>query len=112
MFSEFKENPKYNEVFEKHKLYMGRIISGSKSYYQEEYPNNVVIFNANIITKKSGKVWYGDIDATLDFDKLKDIADELKEDLYILREMDARFENEDAGFKFWKEHTKVIIKHS
>ena len=111
MPSEFTRNIDYDKIFSNHKLYMGRMISGSKSYYQETHPKNVAVFNANIVTKKAGKIWYGDLDITLDFDQLKDIADELKQDLYILREMDARFENENAGFAFWKKHAITVIKH-
>ena len=62
------------------------------------------------ITKKSGKIWYGDVDITMEFDNLKSIADELKEDLYILYESDARFEHENAGFNFWKSRAVAVIK--
>ena len=90
---------------------MGRMVGGSKSGYRHSHPDNVVVFNANIIIAKQDKVWYGDIDITLERDKLQAIADELHRDLYILREHDARFENENAGMKFWKENAVEIIKH-
>jgi len=96
--SEFKPESDfdYYEIFEKHKLYSGRMISGSKSAPE----GHVVVFNGNIITEKAGKIWYGDLDVTLDFDQLKEIADEIKQDLYILREHDARFDNENVGFDY------------
>jgi len=112
MKSEFK--PKdgfdYYKIFLKHGFLYGRMISGSKSGYSGRNPENIIVFNGNIITKAHGKIWFGDIDVTKDFDKLKEISNEIKQDLYILREHDARFENEDAGFKYWKKHAVEIIR--
>jgi hypothetical protein len=72
----------------------GRMISGSKSFYSNAFPKNFVVFNANICTRTKGKIWYGDLDVTKDEEKLKELAANAGEDLYILREMDGRFENE------------------
>lgn len=77
-------------------FHFGRMVSDSKSGYDQLYPNNVVVFNGNICTKTYGKIWYGDLDVTKDEAKLMELAKALGEDLYILREMDARFENEKA----------------
>lgn len=77
--------------------YTGKLISGSKSGYRKAYPLNMVFFNANICVidgKKTVKVWWGDIDVTLSRNLIKKIANETQEDIYILCEMDARFENE------------------
>jgi hypothetical protein len=104
--SEFEPDIDYYEIFEKHKLYPGRMISGSKSAPE----GHVAVFNGNIVTEKAGKIWYGDLDITLEFDQLKEIADEIGQDLYILKEHDARFENEEAGIKYWKKHAVEIIK--
>jgi hypothetical protein len=41
-----------------------------------------------------GKVWYGDLNLTLDYIVLKSIADTLDTKLYVLWEMDARFGEE------------------
>lgn len=76
-------------------LFMGRMISSSKSYYRENHPNNIVYFNANIITKEYGKIWYGDLDLTLDAPKLNELAKILGTTIYVLSEMDGRFENEN-----------------
>jgi hypothetical protein len=111
MKSEFNEENFY-DLYNKYDLNLGRMISGSKSSYIERYPDHMVVFNGNIITKSRGKIWYGDLDITLDFDNLKNVADELGEDLYILREFDARFENENAGFKYWKKKAVTTILHS
>ena len=72
----------------------GRLLDWSKSDYLHEHPDNVVVFNANIITSH-GKMWYGDIDVTKDEAKLKEYAEAIGEKIYVLREMDARFENEN-----------------
>jgi hypothetical protein len=54
-------------------------------------------FNSNIFVLGEGKIWYGDIDVTKERDKLENIAKEIGKDLYILREMDGRFGNENLG---------------
>ena len=72
-----------------------RLISGSKSLYRREYPNHIVFFNANVFTKEDGKIWYGDIDLTEDEDKLKLLAKKLGKEVFLLQEMEGRFENEN-----------------
>ncbi|HRT03412.1 MAG TPA: hypothetical protein P5513_05690 [Candidatus Diapherotrites archaeon] len=106
--SEFLVDGDLYKIFSDNGLRLGRMISGSKSWYSEKYPDHLVIFNANIITESRGKIWYGDLDITFEIEKLKKIAKILNEDLYVLYESDARFENENAGFKYWKD--KSIIK--
>jgi hypothetical protein len=73
--------------------YPGRMIAGSKSYYRQLKPDNVAIFNANLCTSDK-KIWYGDIDVTLDVEKLSLIAQKAGETIYILHEMDCRFDTE------------------
>lgn len=70
------------------------MISRSKSGYRTRHPYNEVVFNANICTKDGTKVLYGDLDQTLDGELLQSCADDAQMDLYVLHEMDARFENE------------------
>lgn len=72
----------------------GRMMYGSKSRYCDKYPKNYPVFNANVVFKR-GKVWYGDLDLTLDEEKLVQLAKETGQTIYVLREMDARFENEE-----------------
>ena len=72
----------------------GRMISGSKSGYITRYPKNLAVFNANVCTKNEGKIWYGDVDLTLSREELSELARLLETDVYVLYEMDARFENE------------------
>jgi hypothetical protein len=54
-----------------------------------------VVFNANVCTSQ-GKVWHGDLDITVEEEKLMHLAKELQERIYVLYETDARFENENA----------------
>lgn len=78
--------------------YHGKMISGSKSGYSSSHPKNLPVFNSNVIASLSGelvKIWYGDIDVTLSIGKLKELSAALETEIYVLREMDARFENEN-----------------
>jgi hypothetical protein len=81
--------------FDSEGLNLGRMISHSKSGYRDKFPDNEVYFNSNIFVLGEGKIWYGDIDLTKEKDKLENIAKQIGKDLYILREMDGRFENEN-----------------
>ena len=81
------------EIFDKHNLIIGRMVGGSKTLYMREHPTHEVIFNSNIFST-SGKLWWGDLNLTLDGEKIQAIADELGVCLFVLREMDGRFENE------------------
>lgn len=72
----------------------GALISWSKSRYKEEHPGNLVVFNSNVCTK-DGKIWHGDLDVTRSKENLSMLSNALDEDIYVLREMDGRFENED-----------------
>ena len=68
----------------------GRMISGTKNVpdWQD------CVFNANVCTKTHGKIWFGDLRLTTDGEKLHDLATKVGETIYVLREFDARFENE------------------
>jgi hypothetical protein len=70
----------------------GRMISGKKRCPD----GHVCVFNANVCLKSKGKIWFGDLDLTLDADELLRLAAELREDVYVLREMDARFTTESS----------------
>ena len=79
--------------------YPGRLLSGSKSGYMTTHPEHLVVFNSNLILVDSDgsceKVWYGDLDITVDREKLMEIAAESGKNVCVLREMDGRFENEE-----------------
>ena len=83
-----------HKIAEKHLGACGRMISSSKSGYMKRFPENLVIFNSNVCTK-GGKIWYGDLDITLGYSSLSELAKELGETIYVLREMDGRFSNEE-----------------
>lgn len=100
---------KYDDIFRKNGLHVSRMISFSKSFYREEYPDNEVYFNANVFTLEDGKIWYGDLDLTLDTEKLKDVSKEIGKKLYVLYEMDGRFENEKQSKSWIKEKAVAII---
>ena len=107
--SEFMSDGDMYKLFSDHGFMMGRMISGSKSGYHERYPDHFVVFNANIITKTREKIWCGDLDLSLDAADLMKISRDLGESLYILREMDARFENENQSFEFYEKKAVAII---
>lgn len=73
-------------------LMMGRMIS----YDKKEPKGHVCVFNANVCTKSKGKIWFGDLDLTTDEKYLLATAKREGETLYILREMDARFDTEKS----------------
>jgi len=63
-----------------------RMISGSKSGYRHLFPDNDVIFNANIFTP-SGIYWNGDLDITKDCIALQELCNEAGEEMIIVSEM-------------------------
>lgn len=75
--------------------YPGAMISGSKSGYRTRYPNNLAVFNSNIVIEGLNKVWYGDIDITASLDKLKQLSKEFNSSVYVFHEMDYRFDKEN-----------------
>ena len=88
---------KLRELLNKKIGHEGKMISGSKSGYSNRNPDNLPVFNANICTIENTpvKVWHGDIDVTVSRNMLREIAIETNMDIFVLREMDARFSNEE-----------------
>ena len=84
-----------SKVFIQHDMPWGRLLSYSKSGYRRDNPENDVLFNANIYILGIGKVWWGDIDLTKEWNSLEMIAAYFVKSLYVLREMDGRFGKED-----------------
>jgi len=76
-------------------FYDGRMIGGSKWQYSELHPKDLVVYNANVLMPDYGKVWYGDLNLTEDYLTLREIAQILNTDLYILWESDGRFGEEN-----------------
>ena len=94
---------KIEEIFKSHGLSLARMVSFSKSEYRRANPANIVVFNANIFTESKGKVWWGDLDVTVSKEALQAVANEIGETIYVLREHDGRFENENLPFEKVKE---------
>lgn len=86
----------------------GKMISSSKSGYVQKNPDNLAVFNSNVCIEE-GKIWFGDLDVTVSYEALSDLAKELDKTVYVLTEMDGRFENEEnprlggAVIKFFPE---------
>lgn len=78
-----------SKAIEKHIGPVGRMISSSKTAPK----GHLCVWNGNIIID-GRKVWYGDIDVTKQAKSLAKLAKEIGKDVYVLREMDARFDNE------------------
>jgi len=87
---EFKRK-KATHAFESHGLSMGRCF-GSKSLYQNMHPKCDFIPNANVFTRRRGKVWFGDLDLERDKSALERVARRLGCRLYVLSEMEGRFD--------------------
>lgn len=93
----------------------GKMISASKSGYRDRNPENLVVFNSNVCTVE-GKIWWGDVDVTLSKEDLSSLAKEIGKTVYVLFEMDGRFENEKnpkidrAPIKFLPDGTYVLSK--
>ena len=106
-------NKKFNckTIFKENGLELGRsITSDSKSKYCIDHSDDLIIFNANVVSKCKGKIWYGDLNLSEDFDKLKNIADIMREDLYVLMEGDAIYDDQKKNIKKLIENTRVIIR--
>lgn len=100
-------------IAKKHLGSLGRMVGGSKSIYRHDNPNNIVIFNANVATKKHGKIWYGDLDITLDVEDLKRLSKELGMPVFAFYESQGRFGKEEnlpfpeAAFSFTEDSITI-----
>jgi len=81
------------QIFKNQGLVLGRMLYYSRSEYRANNPNNVVYFNANILTLEDGIIWCGDLDLTKDSDALKRISIELEKTLYTIKESDSMGDN-------------------
>jgi hypothetical protein len=69
--------------------YPGAMLSGTKT----APPGETVVWNSNV-SAGAEKIWYGDINLDKSAGKLQNLADILGETIYVLSEMDARFDTE------------------
>ena len=88
-----------NELMGEQSLFCGRMISG----YKEAPEGCKCVWNANLVSPTKGKVWFGDLNLTREGDKLKLVSIAAGETLYVLREMDCRFETENDSVELLTE---------
>lgn len=69
----------------------GRVLRWEKSLYVTNGPRNVVFFNANVFDQDGNKIWFGDIDLTVDGHKLNQLATELGKSVYLTVELPWRY---------------------
>ena len=92
---EFKSAARIKAVFAASGLAFGRCF-GSKSGYRASNPTNFFVPNANVFCRTHGKIWWGDLDLSVDKAALKWAAKRLRARLYVVSEFDGRFENADC----------------
>lgn len=105
-----ENNDKLHNALIENKFTIGRMIAFSKSRYRDTYPNNLVVFNSNILSENGSKVWFGDLDITLDKEKLQEVADKTGVTFYVLYETDARFGAENKPFEELKRKAVAVFK--
>lgn len=96
--SDFKPTTNVMEIqkfFRAFGLEDARMLGGAKYIYQNDHPEDLIVFNANVIMKDVGKVWYGDLNLTEDYNVLREIAQSLNTELYVLWESHGRFGEEN-----------------
>ena len=89
-------NAQQHEIINKHLGFPGVMLSGSKNAPKSKFGTHLVVWNSNIVVEGYGKVWYGDFDITRDEKILQAVARDLGRRIYVLREMDGRFENDKS----------------
>jgi hypothetical protein len=97
------------DIFWKHKYMPGRCL-GSKSGNHRLHPDHFFVFNSNIVISSYGKVWWGDVDATDEAVTLKNIANDIGSDLYILGEHDGRWGMENSTVSVLMNKARLIVK--
>ena len=85
-------NPDYNPYDLADELLgrCGKMLSGSKQASAERR----IVWNANVLAGTS-KIWYGDLSITDSQEALQELADKLDTTIFVLREMDCRFDTEE-----------------
>lgn len=73
-------------------------ITHSKGQYQWDNPTNIVIFNSNVYSvagegDSPEKIWWGDLDLTLQEGLINLLAQSVGTTIYVLYEADGRWEN-------------------
>jgi len=72
--------------------YTGRLLTAvSKSAYYKSYPSHIVLFNACLFNTKGEKVWWGDVDLSLDWKVFAEASCSLNQTLILTPETPYRF---------------------
>jgi hypothetical protein len=71
-------------------LPLSRLIAQSKSGYIRRHPQHALIFNATIADSTGRRLWWGDLDLTIDESILVQLAERVGLDLYVYYEGDSR----------------------
>jgi hypothetical protein len=79
----------------------GKMISNSKSGYTRRNPGNMAIFNGCVCAGPY-VIWWGDLDITLESEKLKKLAELIGGEVYVLYEYQGRWlkENESPYYYY------------
>lgn len=88
-----------DDIFEINGLHMGRMIAGSKSGYRKRHEGHDILFNANIFIPSEHKIWWGDLNITLDAIALQNCCNYLNEEMIVVSEMYGRFGAEERKYK-------------
>jgi hypothetical protein len=104
--SEFKpKNDEKEKIAEQVLGFRGKCL-GSKTGYRYFNPLNLITYNSNVCVE-TGKIWHGDLDISIKINELKTLSKQLGETVYVLQEMDGRFENAESPRL---ERAVVIVK--
>lgn len=76
---------RFQPLFSRHSLTIGRQLPDSAEY-RRYHPRSILWRHADVVAVRAGYVWHGDIDIRVDAAVLREIARELDEPLYVLRE--------------------------
>jgi hypothetical protein len=106
---EMERRDEVEKIFDTYHMFAGRMISGSKSGYYSQHPKHDVVFNANIFIPSVGKVWFGDLDITLDNKLLQEICNEIGEEMIVVSEMLGRFGAEERKYKEIKVDAHILF---
>lgn len=86
----------------------GRMVSSSKSDYNQSHPDHEVFFNACIFTEGGTQVWFGDIDLTRDSDLVQEAATTIGQKLFVTPENPFRWKGLQTGLEEEKRDAKSL----
>ena len=84
-------------------LPLSRLVSLSKSGFIRRHPQHAVVFNATIANAAGERLWWGDVDLTVDEEALHRLAQRAGFDFFVHHEGDSR-----RGFVTTIDPTKAV----